>query len=73
MMISGIDAAASAADYQTAIYNTYWNPRTESHLLDTLDFSRVVSIIFAMTPTQLSQGARTEPPCAHRRRRRPGR
>ena len=52
MMISGIDAAASAAGYQTAIYNTYWNPRTESHLLDTLDFSRVAGIIFAMTPTQ---------------------
>ena len=51
-MISGIDAAASAAGYQTAIYNTYWNPRTESHLLDTLDFSRVAGIIFAMTPTQ---------------------
>ena len=47
-----IDAAASAAGYQTAIYNTYWNPRTESHLLDTLDFSRVAGIIFAMTPTQ---------------------
>ena len=40
-MITGIDAAAHAAGYQTAIYNTYWNPRTESHLLDTLDFSRV--------------------------------
>ena len=52
MMISGIDAAASAAGYQTAIYNTYWNPRTESHLLETLDFSRVAGIIFAMTPTQ---------------------
>ena len=51
-MITGIDAAAHAAGYQTAIYNTYWNPRTESHLLDTLDFSRVAGIIFAMTPTQ---------------------
>ena len=39
-MITGIDAAAHAAGYHTAIYNTYWNPRTESHLLDTLDFSR---------------------------------
>ena len=51
-MITGIDAAAHAAGYHTAIYNTYWNPRTESHLLDTLDFSRVAGIIFAMTPTQ---------------------
>ena len=51
MMISGIDAAASAAGYQTAIYNTYWNPRTESHLLDTLDFSRVAGIIFAKEGT----------------------
>ena len=55
MMISGIDAAASAAGYQTAIYNTYWNPRTESHLLETLDFSRVAGIIFAMTPTQTAK------------------
>ena len=46
-MITGIDAAAHAAGYHTAIYNTYWNPRTESHLLDTLDFSRVAGIIFA--------------------------
>ena len=55
MMISGIDAAASAAGYQTAIYNTYWNPRTESHLLDTLDYSRVAGIIFAMTPIQTAK------------------
>lgn len=51
-MITGIDAAAHAAGYHTAIYNTYWNPRTESHLLDSLDYSRVAGIIFAMTPIQ---------------------
>ena len=50
--ITGIDAAAHAAGYHTAIYNTYWNPRTESHLLDSLDYSRVAGIIFAMTPIQ---------------------
>ena len=54
-MITGIDAVASAAGYQTAIYNTYWNPRTESHLLDTLDYSRVAGIIFAMTPIQTAK------------------
>ena len=55
MMISGIDAAAHAAGYHTAIYNTYWNPRTESHLLDSLDYSRVAGIIFAMTPIQTAK------------------
>ena len=40
MMISGIDAAASAAGY---------------HLLDTLDYSRVAGIIFAMTPIQTAK------------------
>ena len=70
-MITGIDAAAHAAGYHTAIYNTYWNPRTESHLLDSLDYSRVAGIIFAMTPIADGQGARAEPPRAHRRRRRP--
>ena len=54
-MITGIDAAAHAAGYHTAIYNTYWNPRTESHLLDTLDYSRVAGIIFAMTPIQTAK------------------
>lgn len=54
-MITGIDAAAHAAGYHTAIYNTYWNPRTESHLLDSLDYSRVAGIIFAMTPTQTAK------------------
>ena len=54
-MIAGIDAAGHAAGYHTAIYNTYWNPRTESHLLDSLDYSRVAGIIFAMTPTQTAK------------------
>ena len=54
-MITGIDAAAHAAGYHIAIYNTYWNPRTESHLLDSLDYSRVAGIIFAMTPTQTAK------------------
>ncbi|MEI3161533.1 MAG: MgtC/SapB family protein [Oscillospiraceae bacterium] len=54
-MITGIDAAAHAAGYHTAIYNTYWNPRTESHLLDSLDYSRVAGIIFAMTPIQTAK------------------
>ena len=72
-MISGIDAAASAAGYQTAIYNTYWNPRTESHLLDTLDYLARGRHHLRHDADAAGQGARAEPPRARRRRRRPGR
>ena len=49
-MIMGIEQAAAASGYYTAIYNTYWNPETESYLLDSFDYTQIAGVIFVTMP-----------------------
>lgn len=51
-IIMGIERAALASGYLTAIYNTYWNPQTELTLLRQLEKRRVAGIIYVMNPLQ---------------------
>lgn len=52
-IIVGIERAALASGYLTAIHNTYWNPQTELALLRQMDKRRVAGIIYVMNPLQL--------------------
>lgn len=51
-MITGIDQAAVANGYYTAVYNTYWNPETELYLLDNFDYNQIAGIVFAAMPME---------------------
>ena len=54
-IIVGIERAATASGYLTAIYNTYWNPQTELALLHQLEKRRVAGIIYVMNPLQVEK------------------
>lgn len=54
-LIMGIERAAVASGYLTAIYNTYWNPHTELTLLRQLEQRRVAGIIYVMNPLQVQK------------------
>lgn len=51
-MITGIEQCATASGYRTAIYNTYWEPKTELALLDELEYRQTAGIIFATMPME---------------------
>lgn len=51
-MITGIEQCATASGYRTAIYNTYWDPKTELELLDYLEARQTAGIIFATIPME---------------------
>ena len=62
-MITGIEDVFFYDWENTEIYNTYWNPRTESHLLDALDPRKDVDGMTTASLGALLTGAAGFAPC----------
>lgn len=54
-IIMGIERAALASGYLTAIYNTYWNPQSELNILQQADTHLFAGIIYVMNPLQIEK------------------